>query len=144
MVLKSKQALFLLQILRVQFLAVFTRQKELALQGQDRKTEHLWDLGADWPQTVVQAWPLLSFLRKGVKDRRRTALLSRGSGDCPGSMWNIFKHRTHRVVSCFSIHGAGLHIQREEGGECLFSLCSALCYGGDWWEDGCMPLGWGK
>lgn len=65
MILESKQALFLLQILREQFLAVFTRQKELASRGKLGKQSTLWELGTNWPQTVVQAWPLFFFLERG-------------------------------------------------------------------------------
>lgn len=145
MILKSKQTLFLLQILRVQFLAVFTRQNELASRGGIGKQSTLWDLGTDWPQTVVQAWPLFSFLQKGVKDRKRTVLLFPEGLETVRAACGTFSN-IEQSGSCPAFLSMVLACTFKGKKEVsVSSLCALLSVcGDDWWENGCIPLGWGK
>lgn len=126
MILESKQALFLLQILRVQFLAVFTRQKELASRGKLGKRSTLWELGTNWPQRVIQAWRPFSFLRKGVKDMRRTVLLFPEGLETVQEACGTFSNIEHTGwCPAFLSMVLACTFRREEGGEYLLAPCSA-------------------
>lgn len=113
MILESKQALFLLQNPKSTIPGSVYQTEELASRGGLGKQSTLWELGSNWPQTVLQAWPLFSFLRNGVKDKRRAMLVFpeglETDQEAPGPFSNIETPSgvLHLYPWCWAAHAEG-------------------------------------
>lgn len=121
---KADAAYFYCKILRVQFLAVFTREKELAASrgGLGKQSTRIWVPRAEagLRQAVVSTSVFL--LAKGAEGKEARACFSGGSREHSRGGWNIFKKK-HRSVLCFFISMALAYtFQREEGDAFLVSL----------------------
>lgn len=144
MILESKHSLFLLQNPKSTIPgSVYQREGISSLKGEAQENRAPFGNQAQTgPRKVIQAWPLFSFLRKGVKDRRGIMLVFpeglENIQEVSGTLLKIKNRGREHVVLfhpwCWLVYSKrrkSISFSSQAPISSLFSV-----HGDDWWKNG--------